>query len=311
MRRGRRSCTTRSIGRRPSAPIESASSKRWDAEDVEPRQAGAGALQVARIVDAAGHQPGHPCEPFGIEPLGAANADRAVTGERARRDRDRGLYLIGGMDGFDAAVRDLRLGVAVMAPGLHGEAFGTQNRAGAGILADREAALARVVDLVLAVRWQRRRRVDDVGAGEAEERAGVDGDQHRGRGRQGRIGREIGRLATLHADGDGAAIMRFRIEGGEDAAVVAARLGDQTRNARGRIGAVGPEAGSLTQPVGYILIAGDDELDLIELRFADEVIHLLGPVAAEETETENLEGMGRGRCKPQRGAQQTGRDEGG
>ena len=58
------------------------------AEHVEAGQPRAGAFDIARIVDLAGHQAGHPGEPFGIEPLGAGHVDLAVAGERSGHDGD-------------------------------------------------------------------------------------------------------------------------------------------------------------------------------------------------------------------------------
>lgn len=189
---------------------------------------------------------------------------------------------------------DRRLGVTLLPPGFERELLGGKDHRGAGDLPGAEATARRRLDIIVGI-GAGQGLVDDVEGIEAEKRAGIDQYGHIHRIGQVDIGRQIGRFDAADADGGGAAVIAFIVERCDDAAIIAARLGQEARRARGRLVLVGKEGrgvahGGLDR-AGGIDRNGDD----IGLRVGDDRLGVSVGLILEQADTKDLErGSGHG-----------------
>ena len=201
------------------------------AEDFHATETLFGFLDIVGIVFLAFFQPRHPGDELRVHARRSDNADRPVMRLLARIERNIGGNPVVGVIGHDVLIGNARLGVALLAPCLDGETLGPDDRARTRHLSRCKTGFFGRLH-VIALVDRRRRYVGDRGAREQELRAGIDGDRDLRIVWNIRIGRNFVRLAAIDKDGNGAAIAALAIERGQDAAIVAARLGEQSGGTR-------------------------------------------------------------------------------
>ena len=227
------------------------------AEDAEPVQPVEPVLQVVGIERLALGQVRHEGDEVVVDPLAALDVGRAVVRLTARVDGQRDVEQARRMVGDHLAVGLARLGPGQVPPLLDGQRRGLVDEPRPRGLPGAVAGRRRRLDVV-ALEGRGRSRVDDRRAPEPEARADGDVDDHRHRRLElgGEVG--VGDLGAGGADADRRPVVALGVERRQEAPVVAARLRDQPRAARGRALAVRPERGSGLEPALQGLLAPRD-----------------------------------------------------
>jgi len=213
-------------------------------------------------------------------------------------ERNIGGNPVVGMVRDDILIGNPRLGIALLAPRLNGKALRLDDRARTRHLSRREARIFGRLHVIALVdrRWR------NIGNGRAREqklRAGVNRNRDLRIIGDFRVGRNVVRLATINLNRNRTAIAAFAIECGQNAAIIAARLGQQSGGARSWSLGIRNETGSAFnggfqigfRAVRILAVARGRDLDGVGLRVDDVRIFLL--VLAPQTNTKDLERQSR------------------
>jgi hypothetical protein len=189
----------------------------------------------------------------------------------SRFDRDARIDDVGVVGCLDAAIDDLSLRMALLAPGFDRQTFGAQDRRRTCNFAGGEALLARIVHFV-APALRGRGLVNDGSFAEQEFRPRIDRDCHGRRIVEHRVRRKVRSLAAVDQDRDRAAISALGIKSCEQAPIISACLGKQATGARRRFIPIVPEGGRGSQPAFQpVFIVLHRKFGRVVLRFADNV----------------------------------------
>lgn len=179
------------------------------------------------------------------------------------------------------------LGAGELAPLGDGEVRGFAYRGGAGLLAGLEADGGGQFELLVVIDDEGR-RVFDVGAPEGEPLPGLHGDHDAGIVGNGGAEIEVGEFRAVDRDADARAEIALGVEGAEDAAVIAAALGQKPGLAGGGLIALVPERGGVLD--GSLHVIGGADLDLVGERVGDlDLARRLLLALAPEMDAEKLE----------------------
>ena len=245
MVRRRRSSTRMVIGRLPSGPISSASSKRSELKMPSRVRRALGGVDVVGVEGRALGQVGHEGDEVGIDALAADDLDRAVGAPRGR-DRWSGstssLLVAWSAMTSRSASRALaraswrqRSTDSAEAWLITPESAGWPGRkpieAGVSTSSRRSSVGGGALTMRVTPKLKRGPAWTSITTGTCRRK--LDGQ------------RQVGDLLPGGADADHRAVVAGGVERGEQAAVVAARLGEQAAGAGGGGLAVGPERGGV------------------------------------------------------------------